>query len=235
MTGIVIITFNLDTRIFILQIESIKRFCLDEYTIEVIDNSTNDELAEAIRYHAKEQNVNYRRTMPGDNDPSTSHAFAANISYGMLKDQYDYFLYLDHDCIPVKQFSVVEILGDKVIAGLLQGQSVTKYLWPGCVMWNNTKIDKSLIDFSHNSKLRIDTGGNFYKIIERYGYEEVILFDEIGCQNPYFQDTFYYFYMLINNKTFIHFLNSSNWRKVDRNGERINTLLNITENLINSL
>lgn len=233
MTGIVIITFNLDCRIFILQIEAIKKFCRDEYSIEIIDNSTNEELAEAIKYHAGIQEVNYHRTIPANHDPSSSHAFAASISYKMLCNQYQYFFYLDHDCIPVKEFSVVETLGDKLIAGVLQGQAETKYFWPGCVMWNNV-IDRRCIDFSHSNKLRTDTGGGFYKVIEKYGYEKCILFDEVGCENPDFKDEVYYFYMMINNRTFIHWLNTSNWRKVERNEERLNTLLNITQNLINN-
>lgn len=230
--GIVIITFNLDCRIFLLQIQNIKKFCTDDYTIEIIDNSTNTELSEAIKYHASNEGVNYTKTDAGDNDPSTSHAFACNFSYSLLKDQYDYFFYLDHDCIPVKTFSVVEILGDKLIAGVLQGQAVTKYFWPGCVMWNN-KIEKRLINFDHNQRLRVDTGGKFHKIIDKYGYDKCILFDEIGCKNPYFEDEFYYFYMMIYNKTFIHFINAANWRRVERNEERLNTLINITQNLIN--
>lgn len=233
MTGVVIIVFNIDCRIFLLQIQAIKKFCKDEFVIEVIDNSTNEEQAEAIRYHAKDQGVNYTKTEPALNDPSTSHAFAANFSYKLLREQYDYFLYLDHDCIPVKEFSVVEILGDKLIAGVLQGQSETKYFWPGCVMWNNKEIDFRAIDFNHYSKLRVDTGGGFYKVIKTYGYDRCILFDEIGCQNPDFQDEHYYFYMMIYNKTFIHWLNTSNWRGVERNNERIGTLMNITLNLIN--
>ena len=232
MTAIVIIVYNLDARIFLLQIEAIKKFCQDSYVIEVFDNSTNEELSEAIKYHASNQAVKYSRTIPCENDPSHSHAFAANMAYKDVKDNYSHILFLDHDCIPVKPFSVVETLGNKLIAGVLQGQAVTKYFWPGCLMINNKIIDTGLVNFNLITKLRTDTGGSLHKIIDRYGYDACIQFDEIGVQNPYFQDEFYYFYLMINNKTFIHFINAANWRGVERNEERLNTLINITENLI---
>ncbi len=225
--GIVIITFNLDCRIFILQIEAIKKFCRDNYVIEVIDNSTNPELAAAIKHHAFVQGVNYKKTMPSTTDASQSHSFAANHSYRILKNHYDYFFYLDHDCIPVKEFSVVKILGDKIMGGMLHGQAETKYFWPGCVMWKNFAIDNNLIDFKPDHKLRIDTGGGFYKVIEAYGLDRCVQFDEVGCENPYFTDSFYNFYMMICEGRFMHFINSSNWNPTDRNENRLNHLMNI--------
>lgn len=228
--GVIIIVFNLDCRVFLLQISAIRKFCSDDYVIEVIDNSTDIEKSEAIKYHAGSQNVNYRKTEPNNNDPSHSHAFAANISYKILQNEYDILFYLDHDCIPVKSFNCVEILGKNDIAGVQSGQGQTKYFWPGCLMWKVKKIPKSYINFNPVHRLRADTGGGLYKILPRY---KCLFFDEVGCANPDFShDPDYYFYMTMHNKTFIHWLNTSNWRNKKNNEERINTLINITQNLI---
>lgn len=226
-TGIIIITFNLDHRIFILQVESLQKFCKDEFTIEVFDNSTDEEKAEAVRYHAERLGIIYKRTIPGTRDASQSHAFSANYSYLKLKESYDYFFYLDHDVIAVKDFSVVEILGDKVVGGMVHGWHGTKYFWPGCLMWNNNTINKDLIDFTPNHDMRTDTGGGTYKIIEEYGLENCIEFDEIGCENPLFNTQPYNFYMMIYKQTFMHFLCASNWRNVSDNDKRLNTLMSI--------
>lgn len=229
MTAIVIITFNIDHRIFIFQIEAIKKFCTDDYVIEVIDNSTNKEKSEAIKYHAGIQQVSYRKTEPGEIDSSHSHAFAANLSFKMLFEFYDYFFYLDHDCIPVKPFSVVDILGDYDAAGVVAGIDV-KYLWPGCMMWNNKTVDRGLIDFTPSHEMRTDTGGGSYVLLERY---KCLFFDEIGCYNPHFANTkLYYFYMMIYNETFIHFLNGSDWNSTKYNDQRLNSLMNIANERI---
>lgn len=206
-TAIVIIVYNLDHRVFLLQIEAIKKFCTDNYTIEVIDNSTNKELSDAIKYHA--QGLSYRKTNPGSAGASHSHAFALNLSYKILFEFYDYFLFLDHDCIPIKPFSIVKTLGEKTIAGVRVGIDI-KYYWPGCLMFNK-KINVKYLNFNPIEKLRIDTGGTTYKFIE-HNPDECIFFDEVGYYNDEFRDThLYYFYMVINEGTFMHFLNSSNW------------------------
>lgn len=231
--GIIIITYNLDARIFLLQIECIRKFCKDEnYTIEVVDNSSNEEMAETIRHHAQEQEVNYKRTYSSFTNDSRSHSFAANLSYNTFKNVYDVFFYLDHDCIPVKEFSVLEMLGDSIIAGVRAGIK-TFYYWPGCLIWNNTLIDKELINFNPNNELRLDTGGEFYKVIEKYG-DGCKYFDEIGYENPYFFNTpLYYFYTTIYKNTFLHFIGASNWMALEKNEERLNSLINITTNKIN--
>lgn len=226
--GICIIVFNLDARIFILQIESIKRFCKDDYEIIVVDNSTDFGLAEKIKYHSENQNVVYRKTIPVQENPSRSHAFALNFAYEKLKDDYDQIAFFDHDLIPVKEFSVSEILGEKTMAGVSQGKKV-KYLWPGCLFIDNLKVEKELVRFDPVQELRLDTGGEMHEMISR---ANVLYFDEVGVNNPNTNGKFYYFYITIHNGTFVHFLNSSNWRKVEGNESRINSLIDIVNERI---
>lgn len=225
--GIVIITYNLDSRIFILQIEAIRKFCRDEnFQIHVFDNSDKVDVAKAIKYHAGKLNVPYKKTFSGSKDSSESHSFAANISYNILQDKFDYFLYLDHDCIPVKPFSVIETLGEKfVMAGLGQSSGDNTYFWPGYVMWNNKVIDKKLIDFFPDQGL--DTGAGLRKVVQEYGEDRCIFFNESYCGNPHFKKGKYNFYSMINDESFMHFINSSNWNPTEDNGSRINSLINI--------
>jgi hypothetical protein len=232
--GIVIIVYNLPTDMFLLQIEAIERFCKDkDYTIEIFDNSSIHLMSHNIKYHAELIGLSYTRTMASSENSSDSHAFSANFAYQKLKDKYDGFFFMDHDLYPVRDFSVEEILkGNVIAAGLGQGAKKT-YFWPGCVMFNNTIIDKNIIDFSPNSEYGLDTGGNFYRLIEEYGKENCIFFNESYHQNPYFVDARYGHYAMINNEMFLHCVNASNWAENQRHEERMNTLKNIITEFIN--
>ena len=232
--GIVIVTYNLDARIFLLQIEGIKKFCKDDFEIRVIDNSSNPEMSRAIKYHAENLSLSYIRTSASSINGTDSHAFSANVSYSFVRNTYDYLFYLDHDCIPVKPFSIVEILKDKIMAGLGQGKEIP-YFWAGCVMWNNKDIDRDLINFSPNHQFKIDTGGELWKVIDIYGKDKCTFFDEIPTQNPDFTEGFYNFYAMIHDGTFMHFINSSGWNPSEKQTERLNSLLNIAKQKIDGI
>jgi hypothetical protein len=228
---IVIITYNLQPDIFLLQVKSIRKFCKDDFDIKVFDNSYNPELAQAILYHCNTLDIEYRKTHASSRDGSDSHAFAANLSFSLLKNKYDVFVYLDHDLIPVKPFSVMEILQDKVLAGLGQGQTV-RYMWPGCVMFKADEIGKGLIDFTPNHQLTLDTGAGFYRVIEAFGEGRCVFFNEEYVENSEYTGE-YKFYSMINNGMFMHFVNSSNWNPIENNKGRLNSLYNIAEKLVN--
>jgi hypothetical protein len=231
--AICVIVYNLNSRVFILQMEAIKMLCTDEdYTIEVVNNSDNQELSDSIKHQAGVHGVSYREVVSGTKDPSHSHAFAANFAYQKIKDQYDAILFLDHDAIPIQKFSVIEMLGGKYIGGVLSGRELN-YFWPGCVCIDNSRIDKDLVDFSPNNDLRLDTGGELRHLKEKYGDEGCRYFDEVGAQNEaMMHHKHYYFYMLIYNKTFLHFLAGSNWPNSEQHEKRINSLINITQTKI---
>lgn len=230
-TAVVIITYNISSEVFMLQIEAIRKFCKDDFEIEVFDNSSDVEKAEGIRYHASILEISYCKTHANSLNGSDSHSFAANFSYGILKDKYSLFAYLDHDLLPIKDFSVEEILGDKIIAGVGQIKNGVKYFWPGAVMWDNTKIDNDLIDFSPDHEKNLDTGGGLHKIIDEYGEDVCIFFSEAYHQNDGFAGKKYNYYAMINGM-FMHFVNSSNWNPIKNHDNRINSLLNIAREKI---
>lgn len=225
--GIIIITYNISSEIFLLQIAALKKFCKDDFEIIVIDNSTDPELSEHIRYHASHNKLNYTKTFAGGKNSSDSHSFAANFAYQKFKEQFPYFFFSDHDLIAVKDFSVIDTLnGGHVAAGIGQ-EKIKKYFWPGAFMLNNNAVDKEIVDFSPNSTYGLDTGGNLYKIIEKYGEEACIFFNESYHQNPYFNDKQYGHYAMINNETFLHCVNGSNWFGTKNNAERMSALVNV--------
>lgn len=226
-TAIVIVCYNNPT-LLVHQIACIRKFCLDAYDIVVVDNSTDWNAISGIKYHAELGNALYIKTNARSVGGSESHAFAANVSYLQLKDKYEYFLYLDHDCFPIKNFSIAHTLGECHIAGIGQQKERT-YFWPGCVMF---KADEA-IDFSCNNTLHLDTGGNLYKMIDKYGLSSCIFFNEAYHENDQYNgDSMYNFYTTINNDMFMHFVAASNWHKSSDNDERVNSLLNILQNRI---
>lgn len=228
-TAIVIITYNLPVDIFLLQIAAIKKFCKDDYDIHVFDNSTKEDMAEHIRYHSYALGLKYYKTFSHSANSSDSHSFCANFAFQKLKGQYELYFFIDHDCIAVKEFSVQAILNNgHVIAGVGQGAK-KKYMWPGCVMWSSERVDNNIIDFATNSEYGLDTGGNLYKIVEKYGEDHCVFFNESYHQNQYFAGPAYNHYAMLNDGMFMHFVNSSMWNPVENNEARINGLINIAK------
>lgn len=230
MIGTVIIVYNLPVDVFLLQLEAIKKYCKDEdNVIEIFDNSTETDLAENIRYHCEIQNINYYKIFSTSKNSSDSHAWAATFAYQKLRDTYSKFLFLDHDCIPVKPYSINEILsGGHILAGIGQG-ALKKYLWVGCLFINNEAIDKDLVDFYPSQEWKLDSGGNLYRLIEKHGMESCLFFNESYHQNPYFFGQKYSHYSMINNEMFCHFVNSSQWNPTPGNADRLRTLINIVK------
>lgn len=218
--AIIIITYNAHG-LFLKQIERINKHCKDDFEIIIIDNSTDEESILAIQYFCNKSGLTHRKTIARSENSSSSHSFAANFAHAQYGKDFDYYLYLDHDCFPVKDFSVVEIIGDKTFAGIAQAKNET-YIWPGCMMFK--KIEG--IDFSPNHELKLDTGGNNYKLINK---DNTVFFPEVHVENPEFNKGFYKFYADINNGMFIHFINGSNWNMDYNQTERMNSLLNVLD------
>lgn len=231
--GIVIVAYN-EPRLTPVQLDLIKRFCQDDYEVNVFDNSSDGKKAEQIAYHVNFRNredfkTRYWRTKANATNSSVSATFALGMSYVKLRDLYDYFLYLDHDAFPMREFSVIDELGDAVIAGCGQ-QKAKMYMHTGYLMFNNREIDHALINFDCNDEFKLDTGGNLYRVLEAYP-DRIKYWNEEYEENPYFRQGFYNFYSMINNGLFMHFINGSGWNKFEQAGhdERINSLLNIVK------
>lgn len=230
MTGIIIITYN-EAAFIIPQLEGLKKYCKDNYQAVIIDNSTITEVSENIKYHAELRGAIYYKTNSATQNGSESHCFAANLSYQLIKDKYDFLMYMDHDLFPLQPFSVQEMLGGKILGGLAQpGVKHNKtYYWPGLVMWDNNRIDRNLVDFWFSHEFELDTGGNFYKLVELYGKENCMTMGEVYYQNSMYHGAKYNHYTVIKKDAaeFMHFIGGSNWISLSDHTERINTLLAI--------
>ena len=88
--AIVIITYNAPD-LLLRQIECIRKFCKDKHSIIVIDNSTDHESIEAIKFYCNQQDVERIKTNASSKNGSESHSFAANLSYLILRDRFDLF------------------------------------------------------------------------------------------------------------------------------------------------
>lgn len=229
--AVVIITYNA-SGLITKQVECIRRFCKDDFDIVIFDNSTIPKEIDTIKYFTTGINVCYTKIYSSDENGSESAIFALNFSYFKLRDKYDFFCYFDHDMFPIRDFSILEIIHGRAIAGLGQGTD-RLYFAPQCVMWDNRTIDHNLINFSANQQLGLDTGGELYKIVEKYGKDACVVFNEKYYQNQYFRTGFYNFYSTINDDMFMHFINASGWNPSEKNEERVLTLLSILEERIN--
>lgn len=234
--GIIIVVFNISNLIE-MQINLIKRFCKDDkYEIIVVDNSTDLENAKIVEGIVSAAGCRYLKTQ-STADFSQSHASACNFGYNQFKRSHKYLMLLDHDNFPIKDFSVAQILKDKVIGGVAQARNDIYYFWPGCVIINNEMVDINIVNFSTNPQLGLDTGGNLHKVIKRHGMDQTVHFDQYNIPNPANTDM-YSFYNLIKNNTstaefaFMHFINSSNWNQKENNKERVESLIEILKGLV---
>jgi len=230
--GIVTVTYNAH-KLLSYQIDCFKQYCLSDYELIVIDNSSNvDEIYE-IKNICFENDVKYFGTyfsVKIGNIPSTNHGLALNFAYESFKNKFDYLLFVDHDLFPIKHFDVEDILGENIIAGCEQKISNIKYLWPGLIILG--KIDES---FDFTPKPPLDTGGRLSDFIKKNENKVLYLDNKKIETNTKFKDRFMHdFYWDIHGGTFMHFINASNWSnsKIGIHNYRIENLLGLLNNTI---
>lgn len=236
--AIIIVVWNVHDLIS-TQLDLLKRFCKDDsFDIIVIDNSTNLSIAARVKKYVETAGCIYIKTNT-NLETSNSHAFACNHAYETYKLQYEYMLFLDHDNFPIKDFSVKNLLNDKVIGGVGQTRLKT-YLWAGCVALNNKIVDQNMVDFSTNPQFNLDTGGNLYQILEKYGLDSCVFLDQFETKNTLYDKYDWWAYNIIANQkkdaqfSFMHFINASNWSNSQTNEERINSLMILLKNYVDS-
>jgi len=226
-TGIITISFN-NSKLIWYQIKCVKKYCIDNYELIVVDNGNNNEESKIIKNICDENNIRLINTNITSNSPSNNHGLALNQIYKILKEEFDYLLFLDHDVFPIKPFSVTEILEDNMIAGQKQIRGNNEYLWPGLLFINKLNVD---LDFTPLGNL--DTGGKLSKLVSEN--KEKIFFIEdnrIPIDLELNNNHMHEFYQTFQNETFIHFIKSSNWCNV--NEEIFNTRLNFLFNKLDN-
>jgi hypothetical protein len=231
-SAIIIIAFN-DVDLIGTQISLISRLCMNRYNTDIIifDNSSNDTIAKKMSgFDNPEINVYYHRFIGMHFNPSESHAYACNMSYKKFSKDYASMLFLDHDCFPIKPFTVEELVSGYIAAGV--GQSKTKkYFWPGCLAFNVEALLGFVPNFSISHEHGLDSGGLLHVLIDFFGETRCKFFDERKVLNRGFNDETYPEYAIINDGMFMHFINASGWNKNENNNARIQSLYKILNDL----
>lgn len=235
MTSVaIIIVYNLEDCIN-KQLFLLRKYCHATHRI-VIDNSSDSypvERSANIKYWCDKHAAQYVRAHCTEEDPSMSHAFACNLAWTEYSDTYDIMFFCDHDLFLIKPLDLTQLMNNVKIAGLKQVRNSQAndplyYYWPGMVIFNNTKIDKKLVDFYPCAVegIRLDTGGGLYHLIKGYSKLDMLDFDEQYVKNRLYNAHFENSYSLLNGGRFMHFRNGSNWKQLSTSDhvERMSTL-----------
>jgi glycosyltransferase involved in cell wall biosynthesis len=232
-TGIITVAFN-SSKLIEYQIKCVKKYCTDNHEFIVVDNSNNNDESEKIKNVCFENNIRFIRTnydlTNSFNNPSNNHGMALNYVYKLLKNEFDYLLFIDHDLFPIKNFSVEEILGDNIIAGHEQIISNIKYFWPGFIILS--KLDE---EFDFTPVVGLDTGGKLSSFIAKNANKSLTIKHkhvpiDLKIDNYYMHE----FYDDLHNGTFMHFIKASNWCNVSAEifNLRQNHLFGVLDNFI---
>jgi glycosyltransferase involved in cell wall biosynthesis len=227
-TGIVTVTFNI-SKLLEYQVRSINKFCKDKYEFIVFDNSNNQDEIIKIKSICDNNKIRLIKTdfnlTNSHNNPSNNHGLALNYAHNILKNEFDFLFFIDHDLFPIKDFSIEEILWDNIMAGHKQTILNNTYIWPGCLMM--TRLNETF-DFTPQGSL--DTGGGLTNFINnnlnkilfiKHKHEPI----NVGLNNYYMHE----FYDDLLEGTFMHFIKSSNWCNVDE------SIFNLRQNYLFSI
>jgi hypothetical protein len=214
MIGIVIATFN-RYDLFRLQMEHIKKFCIDDHIIQIVDNSTLEESCTKIKEYCAENGIRYYRPEKKLSDkPSMSHGMALNIGWNHIYNLVDILLFLDHDIFPFREFSVTKALGEKMMWGQYAGEWL---YWPG-LFAVSSKIDFLKLNMEPPGN-GYDTGGFTKNLVESIGKDNCIFLRQEGLSDDRLAEFGYYsFYSIIGD--WMHFHNSSEWEKIEGGNEK---------------
>ena len=104
------------------QIYFLKKNLLDEYVLNVMDNSSDMTASNEIKNICINNNCNYVRLPMNKLEQSHSHWLALNyvMEYFILKSNSDYFWLLDHDCFLIKECSIIKQLKNQHFRWLLK-------------------------------------------------------------------------------------------------------------------
>lgn len=168
----------------------------EDCELVVVDNSSDREARQEIRQLCKQAGIGYVG-LPRNFEwsPNRNHGIAINWTLRniLMLTNPDVFLVLDHDMFPLRPFSV---------RGHTSNQPYYGYLWPDAAIWNLwvgfatfdwRQLRNYTMNFNHNPRLGLDTGGmNWADIYSRFGRSGMsfctiryaVLEDETGEKLP---------------------------------------------------
>jgi glycosyltransferase involved in cell wall biosynthesis len=218
---IVLSTFN-RSDLLPIQIECIQKRFKNNYEIIVLHDSRNNEYVSEFETICRDLNISFYHhdSIPGKN-PSQYHGEAIQWIYDTViknDSECDLFLILDHDMFLIRDFDLIEHMGDYHICGNYQSRGLVSYIWPGLIMFRNSKIKNHNFNFLpgvYHGEL-LDTGGGTHLLINSldikykqtsYCYPDT--YNDIDLLDPNV-NLGYGFELHLNDK-FLHFRNACGW------------------------
>lgn len=147
---------------------------MPEWTLVVADNSNDAAKREEIRAVCAASGTPYLGLPPNPEwSPNRSHGIALNWVWRNLirPTKHRRFGFIDHDCFPVGPNEVLATLERQPVAGpAISPKSVDNawFLWAGCMFFDRAAIGDRDLDFNHDQRLRLDTGGRVWHTLYRH-------------------------------------------------------------------
>ena len=190
MTGgnlfIITIAYN-HVKLIEKQIELVKRFGRDDdYRHVIVDNSPKRRVRKQIKQICAREGVDYV-CVPRYIDKLISHKLFGNglshgaainwMFYHVLKyNQPESFALLDHDVLPLKDFSLRELLHSRDFYGVERNKGIGWYLWPGWSIFRYNIVEKCkpnfLPEFVDGTYLD-SGGGNYERLYSKYSLDTI--------------------------------------------------------------
>ena len=199
----------------------------DPFHLLVADNSNDANLASDAHDICCEIGVSYVKLPPNPFKRSRSHGAALNWVFKKYihKTSFRFFGFLDHDIFPIRPTSLVNKLQSQPCWGYDQkGVNDSWYIWPGLCIFRKGAINATEIDFLPG--LVGDTGARIWKT-----FYHRLSFDQINWPSRYYESIregdIPQSDMVEHIGDWLHFLNSSDWKKINNSLERRTLLKDI--------
>lgn len=143
------------------QIRLIRKYLSAPFGYTVADNSSDAGKKAEIKRICLEQNVAYFE-IPNhipEGNPSISHGIALNwvFNHYLKPRRAAFFGFLDHDIYPIRPTAIIPYLLKYPVYGLIQGNEIEWYLWPGFSFFNEGYT--AGMDLNFEPVVGKDTGG----------------------------------------------------------------------------
>lgn len=209
-----------------LQADCLKKFLLNDFNLNVIHDTRNDDLipkfeevCSKINQKHKTLSINYQAHKSSNGLQSSEyHSEVLQWTYDKIVKSLDdtIVLFLDHDIFLIEDLNLIEELNDYDILGLLQERGNVNYIWPGLVAFKTASFYE--IDWKCGSveNESVDSGGGTYKILR----DKNIKFKNTGVTYPENYKgvnltdkniTLGYNFELHYDGKFLHSRNACNW------------------------
>lgn len=212
------------------QIELVKKYGKDEnYRHIIVDNSSKRSVRKQIKTICECEGVDYVG-VPLYIDKLISHRLFGNgLSHGaalnwmfyhvLIPNKPERFALLDHDVLPLKEFSLNEKLGPRDFYGVERNMGVGWYLWPGWCVFKYDVVEKCKPNFLpvFVDGVYLDSGGGVFEPLysqysfKNIGFPEVITKRVKRTEGLHKHNDIYHGDCLqYINHTWLHIINGSN-------------------------